>query len=150
MSSIVRAAGGVVRRDGGRGAEVLLIHRPGYDDWTFPKGKLKSSERDEDAALREVEEETGLRCGLERELGDVSYRDRKGRPKTVRYWVMRPLEGAFTPTEEVDEIRWLPLDGALKALTYEHDRLLLRRMVLGSSQDQDAAPPAAGSGTVPP
>ena len=128
VMTIVRAAGGIVYRGSDGSTEVLLVHRPAYDDWTFPKGKLKPSERDEEAALREVEEETGLRCRLERELGGTSYRDKKGRPKIVKYWVMRPLSGRFEPNPEVDEVRWLPFESAVDALSYEHDRMLLRMM----------------------
>jgi arsenate reductase (thioredoxin) len=112
--------------------QVLLVHRPRYNDWTFPKGKLKPGEGEEQAALREVQEETGLRCHVERELAVVSYRDSKGRPKTVRYWVMRPLGGGFKPTGEVDEIRWLSVETALNALSYEQDRMLLRKLEAGA------------------
>ena len=151
VSTIVRAAGGVVwRHPDGRAVEVLLVHRPAYDDWTFPKGKLKSRERDEEAALREVQEETGLRCRLERELGVVSYRDRKGRPKIVRYWVMRPLAGRFSPTEEVDRVEWLPLGSAIEALSYEHDRVLLKMLDAGLAEHHPhRANPARGTRTVP-
>ena len=107
----VRAAGGVVvRRQDGQD-EVLVVHRPRYDDWTLPKGKLKPGESDEEGALREVEEETGLRCRLGRELQTVSYVDHRGRDKTVRYWEMAPLDGTFSPNHEVDEVRWLTLGG---------------------------------------
>ena len=116
MSAPIRAAGGIVRR----GDEVLLVHRPKYGDWTFPKGKAKDGESDEDCALREVLEETGLRCALGRELATTSYRALAG-PKVVRYWEMTPLGGAFTPTPEVDEIRWLSVDRAASLLSYEHD-----------------------------
>ena len=110
--SEVRAAGGVVvRRQDGQD-EVLVVHRPRYDDWTLPKGKLKPGESDEEGALREVEEETGLRCRLGRELQTVSYVDRRGRDKTVRYWEMAPLDGTFSPNHEVDEVRWLTLEEA--------------------------------------
>jgi 8-oxo-dGTP diphosphatase len=123
----VRAAGGVVYRNDGDGApDVLLIHRPRYDDWTLPKGKLHGGESDEAAALREVEEETGLRCELGDELPSASYRDKSGRPKVVRYWVMRPLGGTFVPHSEVDQIRWLPLAEADGALSYRRDREILR------------------------
>ena len=111
------------------GVEVALIHRPAYDDWTFPKGKLYPGESDREAALREVEEETGYRCRLGRELPALSYRDRRGRAKTVRYWEMRPEEGRFEPNAEVDQLRWLPLDRAAEALTYPHDRELLNALV---------------------
>ena len=120
----VRAAGGVVVQDG----RVLLVHRPEYDDWTFPKGKCDPGETDETCALREVEEETGLRCDLGRELGSTSYVDGKGRPKVVRYWLMWPLAGEFTPGEEVDEIRWTPPDEAAGLLTWERDLELLERL----------------------
>ena len=123
---VVRAAGGiVVRRDAGGRRRVAVVHRPRYDDWTFPKGKLQAGESDEQTALREVLEETGLACTLGRDLGSVRYRDGEGRPKIVRYWTMAPVDGAFTPTEEVDEIRWLPPDELAEALSYEHDRRLL-------------------------
>jgi 8-oxo-dGTP diphosphatase len=121
---IVRAAGGIVRRDG----EVLLVHRPKYDDWTFPKGKVDEGESDEDAALREVEEETGLRCSIGAELASSSYTDSRGRPKVVRYWLMRPEGGRFEPTSEVDEIAWLTLRTAERRLSYERDRELLRSL----------------------
>jgi 8-oxo-dGTP diphosphatase len=122
----IRAAGGVVLRTGRGGRqEVLLIHRPKYDDWTLPKGKAAPGESDEDCALREVEEETGLRCGLGRELASTSYRDRHGRPKVVRYWTMEPLAGAAAPGDGVDEIRWVPLTAARGALTYEHDAAVI-------------------------
>ncbi len=118
----IRAAGGVVLRDG----TVLVVHRPRYDDWSFPKGKAdRGGEPDEDTALREVAEETGLRCELGRPLPSVSYTDHRGRPKIVRYWCMRPAGGAFAPTEEVDEIRWLPPAEARSLLTYDHDRALM-------------------------
>ena len=113
---------------GGEGNEVLLVHRPKYDDWTFPKGKNEPGESDEDCARREVEEETGLRCTLGPHLVDVSYRDRFGRPKVARYWAMQPGGGAFTPGHEVDEIRWLPTAGAESALTYSRDLPVLQAL----------------------
>jgi 8-oxo-dGTP diphosphatase len=126
---VVRAAGGVVWRPGpGREPEVALVHRPAYDDWTFPKGKLLEGEEDEAAALREVMEETGLICRLGAYLGSLSYRDRKDRPKTVRYWAMEPVEGSFAPNAEVDAIRWLPVGEAAGVLTYGHDRGLLKKL----------------------
>lgn len=122
----VRAAGGVVLRPGRDGFEVLLVHRPAYDDWSLPKGKCNRGESDEDCALREVEEETGLRCALEQELPSTSYRDAKGRPKVVRYWAMRRVVGGEArPQAEVDDVRWLALDEAQEALTWERDRAVL-------------------------
>ena len=132
---VVRAAGGIVRRagagdgDGDGEASVLLVHRPRYDDWSFPKGKNETGERDEDAALREVEEETGLRCVLGDPAGETRYVDSKGRPKVVRYWVMTPThEPAFTPNREVDELCWCTRREAGKLLTYAHDRQLLAEL----------------------
>ncbi len=123
---MVRASGGIVVRpkDGG-GVEVALVHRPSYDDWTFPKGKNAPGEEDPEAALREVREETGLACRIERPVGTISYRDRKDRPKTVVYWLMTPLAGTFHPSSEVDEIRWLNPHEAADLLTYPRDRSLL-------------------------
>jgi 8-oxo-dGTP diphosphatase len=119
----VKAAGGLVIGDDGA---VALVHRPRYDDWAFPKGKLDKGESWEAAALREVEEETGLRCRLGDELSPTSYRDPKGRAKVVRYWRMQPLEGEFVPSDEVDELRWVAPADAPALLSYEHDRKLLR------------------------
>lgn len=121
MVEQVRAAGGVVRRDG----LVALVHRPRYDDWTLPKGKLDAGESFEDAALREVEEETGLRGRLVRELPRVEYEVR-GRPKLVRYWVMEvESDGGFVVNDEVDELRWVEPARALALLSYERDRDVL-------------------------
>ena len=105
-----------------------VIHRPKYDDWTLPKGKLDPGETEPDAALREVHEETGIRCRLGRELGSVSYVDTRGRDKTVRYWLMAPEAGSvsgFTPTAEVDELRWLDFDHAMRLVSYDRDREIL-------------------------
>ena len=119
----VEAAGGVLRDDDGR---ILLVHRPRYDDWTLPKGKLDPGETFEQAALREVHEETGLRCTLGPELATTEYRDNKGRPKVVRYWLMDVESGRFEPNDEVDEVRWLRVAEAIEALTYDRDREVLR------------------------
>jgi 8-oxo-dGTP pyrophosphatase MutT (NUDIX family) len=123
---IVRAAGGVVvRPDGDEPGAVLLVHRPRYNDWTFPKGKCEPGESDEDCALREVEEETTLRCTLGCELPATSYVDGKGRPKRVRWWLMRPVGGQAAPAHEVDDVRWVDPDEAAALLTYDRDRVLL-------------------------
>lgn len=122
----VQAAGGlVVRRRLGGQVQIAVIHRPLQDDWTLPKGKLEPGETAEEAALREVREETGLSCEIVRPAGRTAYLDRYGRDKEVHYWVMRPLGGDFRPTREVDRLRWLLVDEALSALSYEDDRELL-------------------------
>jgi 8-oxo-dGTP pyrophosphatase MutT (NUDIX family) len=121
VSDRVEAAGGVVVRDG----TVLLVHRPRYDDWTLPKGKLDAGESFENAALREVEEETGLRCTLGRELPSSRY-EVDGRPKLVRYWLMSPRDEApFVPNDETDDLRWLDPPEALALLSYDRDRDVL-------------------------
>ena len=124
----VLAAGGVVVRDDGR---VAVIHRPRYDDWSLPKGKLDPGESFEDGAVREVLEETGVRGRIVSELEPTSYVDRKGRDKLVR-WYRMALDGdpsEFAPNDEVDELRWLTPDEALALLVYDHDRALVRTVV---------------------
>ena len=129
----VQAAGGAVLRDrAGGGVELCVVHRPKYDDWSLPKGKLDHGESFEDAALREVWEETGLRCRLRQELPEVRYPDHKGRSKLVRYWLMEPLEDTgFVPNDEVDELRWLEIPAAAALVTYEHDKELVASLVAG-------------------
>ena len=121
----VLAAGGIVWRRTDGDVEVLVVHRPKYDDWSFPKGKLDPGETEAEAARREVEEETGLRCRLGPELGVTAYVDGKGRQKQVRYWAMTVEGGAFAPNPEVDRVRWLRPGKARSRLTYRRDGLLL-------------------------
>jgi 8-oxo-dGTP diphosphatase len=124
---VVLAAGGLIsRRSQGGAVEVLVIHRPRRQDWTFPKGKVKGEETWQACALREVEEETGLRCRLEAELPSTFHVDHKGRLKVVRYWAMHPVGGTAGPRNEVDAVRWVHVDLAARVLTYEQDRALLR------------------------
>ena len=139
---VVRAAGGVVWRPAPRPtrrlwrraspAELVLVHRSRYDDWSFPKGKLDDGEGDEEAALREVHEETGFQCRLGSPLGETSYEDRRGRAKVVRYWLMEPEDAEHpdpvVPNHEVDEFRWLAPETAARLLTYRYDRELLERL----------------------
>ena len=135
---VVLAAGGLIsRRAEGGAIEVLIIHRPRRQDWTFPKGKVEPGETWQTCALREVEEETGLRCRLEAQLPLTSHIDHKGRLKLVRYWAMYPIGGAAAPRNEVDAVRWVRLDIAARMLTYERDRALLNtfRALLPWSSD---------------
>jgi len=131
VSQPVRAAGGIVLRGEGPDRSVALVHRPRYDDWSFPKGRLDADEDEATAALREVEEETGLRCRLGPSVGAVTYRDRRGRAKVVRYFRMDADGGRFTPNREVDELRWVPIEDAARLLSYAHDRSLLRQVLAG-------------------
>jgi 8-oxo-dGTP diphosphatase len=122
----IRAAGGVVVRDDGR---IAVVHRPRYDDWSLPKGKLDPGETWEQAALREVEEETGVRGRLEEQLQPTHY-EVGGRPKTVHWWRMSVDEDLGTdPDTEVDGVRWLTPGEAVVQLTYEPDRQLVRSIV---------------------
>jgi 8-oxo-dGTP diphosphatase len=126
--TVMRAAGGVVVRKSRTGQrEIAVIHRPEYDDWTLPKGKVEPEETPEDCALREVREETGLRCELGPPLGCTAYVDRRGRDKLACYWVMQPRGGRFKPSAEVDRLLWLPVREAVKRLSYGHDRLLVQQ-----------------------
>jgi 8-oxo-dGTP pyrophosphatase MutT (NUDIX family) len=131
-ADVVRAAGGAVWRWGASDIEVLLVHRPRYDDWTLPKGKLLPYEDDADAALREVEEETGLECELGAELATTRYVDNKGRPKVVRYWAMEVYGQAskpFQPNDEVDKVLWLQVEKAVGQLSYDRDRDVLEALM---------------------
>ena len=125
VSEIVRAAGGLVVRVSERGAEVLVVHRPQYDDWSFPKGKRDPGETDEECAVREVEEETGLVCKLAAALPSTSYTDACGRAKQVRYWSMRVVAGELAFAHEVDDARWVTTGEAAERLTYARDIALL-------------------------
>jgi 8-oxo-dGTP pyrophosphatase MutT (NUDIX family) len=125
VSGTLRAAVGLVVREAERGREVLVVHRPQYGDWTFPKGKAEPGETDQECAVREVEEETGLRCELAEELPSTSYTDSLGRGKRVRYWRMRIVSGELAFAHEVDDARWLTAAEAAELLTYARDVELL-------------------------
>jgi 8-oxo-dGTP diphosphatase len=123
VSDEIRAAGGVVVHDG----RIAVVHRPKYDDWSLPKGKLEDGESFQDAALREVKEETGIRVTLEHELASTHYTVGE-RPKTVRWWRMSVLhDGGREPDHEVDELRWVTPEEAMALLDYEPDRQLVRQ-----------------------
>ena len=125
----VLAAGAVVWRSSDDGAEpeVAVIHRPRYDDWSLPKGKVDVGENEPVTAVREVHEETGYGSRLGRRLALVSYPIKVQGIKKVRYWAARVIDGEFTPNAEVDDLKWLPVTGALKQLEYPQDRKVLRR-----------------------
>lgn len=132
---LIRAAGGVVWRVTSEGSiEIALVHRPRYDDWSIPKGKLAPGETEVEGAIREVYEETGFRVHLGRYLGEARYmKETRGlmRPKVVRYWAMQADGGGFEATREVDELRWVSLAEAPALLTHDHDRELLERFARG-------------------
>jgi len=135
---LVRAGGGIVTRWNPEGwLEVVVVHRPVREDWSFPKGKLEPGESFEEGAIREVLEETGLQCRPGRFVGHTSYRDRKDRPKIVAYWLMEPVGGVFRANDEVDELRWVTVADADALLSYDRDRELLVS-VLGSSEPERA------------
>jgi 8-oxo-dGTP pyrophosphatase MutT (NUDIX family)/catechol 2,3-dioxygenase-like lactoylglutathione lyase family enzyme len=137
-SVVVRAAGGVVwRRSPDGGLEVVLVHRPRYDDWSLPKGKLDPGESDETAALREVEEESRVVGRLGPELPGTTYVDRSGRTKAVRYWAMTVAGGRAAGDNEVDEAVWVPIAEARARLSYERDRPVLDGLapVIGAVRD---------------
>ncbi len=119
----MRAAGAVVTRKGG---QVLLVHRPKYDDWSFPKGKLDAGEHTVSAAVREVAEETGLDVRLGPRLSSQRYRMSGGRWKSVDYWTARVLGSddvsRYRPNDEIDAVEWVAWKDAVRRLTYPHDR----------------------------
>lgn len=129
---VIEAGGGVVWRMSGKGnVKVLVVHRPRYDDWSLPKGKLDPADHTILAcALREVQEETGLVCAPGEELPASEYVDRKGRPKRVRYWAMQPVSGEFSPNHEVDKIRWVSLDELPDLVSYPRDQTVAEALTV--------------------
>ncbi|MFD4634630.1 NUDIX hydrolase [Streptomyces sp. NPDC058284] len=130
----VLAAGCVLWRpapadDGGGGIEIALVHRPKWSDWSHPKGKLKRAESAADAAVREVLEETGMRCELGTELSTARYRDAQGNPKEVRYWAAEAVGGTFVPNSEVSHLRWLSPEAARRQLTRPRDADLVSELL---------------------
>jgi 8-oxo-dGTP diphosphatase len=130
----VRAAGGVIERTQDGRREILLVHRPRYDDWTLPKGKAKAGESDEVCALREVEEETCLVCELHGELAVSEYEDAAGRPKRVRYFAMTARnESDARAQNEIDALEWLSYNRAIEKLSYGRDKELVSSLLSSSS-----------------
>jgi 8-oxo-dGTP diphosphatase len=131
-SNFVRAAGGLVWRTDNGQLEILLIHRPRYQDWALPKGKLKNDERWEEAALREVAEETGLSTRLDGFAGVLFYMVKENRPKVVLFWNMYAIGPASpdlisdTP-DEVSEVIWLSVPVALQRVSYDDEKGLIQQ-----------------------
>jgi 8-oxo-dGTP pyrophosphatase MutT (NUDIX family) len=125
---MVNAAGGILLRETAGGIEVAVIHRPRYGDWSLPKGKLKKGESPEEAAVREVQEETGCAGRIVGPAGTTRYKQ-GDKPKVVHFFRMRlEEEGVFEPSEEVDKVVWLPPGGAIERLDYRAERELLQRL----------------------
>jgi len=137
LNKAVLAAGAVLWRLNGDSAtpEIAVIHRPRYDDWSLPKGKVDPGETEPVTAVREVHEETGYSSHLGRRLVAVSYPVEQG-IKKVRYWAANTIDGEFVPTDEVDELKWLPVAEAMKELKYPHDRKVLRRFTKHQADTQ--------------
>jgi 8-oxo-dGTP pyrophosphatase MutT (NUDIX family) len=141
-AAVVLAAGGIVWRETARGPEVAIVHRPQHRDWTLPKGKLDPGESWQEAALREVEEETGLHPELGEFAGASSYMTNRA-PKVVLYWHMHvEVTDKFAPhdPDEIDALEWLSVTDALPRLSYDRDRkILTESIVLLASDEPDAA-----------
>lgn len=136
-TGVIQAAGAVLWRARAEGIETALVHRPRYDDWTLPKGKSLPGEHVLLTAVREVEEETGVRAALGRRLASQSY-PVEGRPKQVEYWAARPVSAErFVPGDEVDDLAWLPLAAARERLSYPRDVSVLDSFTAGPA---DTAP----------
>ena len=129
---LIRAAGGIVWRDGLERQEILLVYRARYDDWSLPKGKLKKGERWQEAALREVLEETGLQTELDQLAGEVFYYV-SGRPKLVLFWNMIPLGSAMEiqqiieNSDEIDQVAWVTFPECLDRMSYAGERALVEQ-----------------------
>ena len=142
MGTEILAAGGIVIDTGTGTPRILLVHRPRYDDWSFPKGKLDPGETFERAALREVEEETGLVCRIIREVETMRYGYRtrnKGpiKPKVVHYFLMERVSGDIhVPGQEVDQAVWFDIDKAVPKLSYDRDRKLLASLLRSSETER--------------
>src|SRR5689334_9149167 len=145
---VIKAAGGILQRSTLRGDEVMLVYRKRHQDWTLPRGKVKDGESFQEAAMREVLEETGCFCRIGNYLGTISY-SAQGVPKVVLFWKMTVVDdkGAFNP-EEIAEAIWLPIPAAIERLSYAQEKALLSRA--GGSQKQVAPElPAATQAQAP-
>lgn len=139
-SPVIRAAGGILQRATPRGDEVMIVYRTRHQDWTLPRGDVRDGESFQEAALREVEEETGCSCQLGSYLGTLSYSD-NGIPKVVMFWKMTVVqEGTTTDSEEIGEVAWMQLSSAVQKLTYSQEKALLSRIATAPRQVQQLQP----------
>lgn len=128
-ANVIEAAGGLLWRETAAGLELALIHRPSHDDWTLPKGKREDGESWQDTALREVREETGCRAELDSYAGSIGY-IADGTPKVVLFWNMHVVEvREFKPNHEVDRLVWLPLEQAIKKMSYAVEIAFLKTYI---------------------
>ncbi|MFC5722596.1 NUDIX hydrolase [Streptomyces gamaensis] len=142
---MIRAAGCVLWRRGHGGLEIALVHRPKYDDWSHPKGKLKRGEDPLTGAVREVREETGMECAIGTELPTASYAVAGGL-KQVSYWEARATGGTFAPNREVDRLTWLPPTAARATLTHDRDRHLVDALLTALGTGERPTPQREGPG----
>lgn len=142
---IIRGAGGIVYKfEEETNLKILFIYRSKHKDWSFPKGRIDHGEPAWQAAIREVREETACHCVLEDELPTVRYIDRNKRPKEVRFWKMTILsEETFIPNDEIGKISWLSLKEGFNILTYNTDRILLKK-AFANRRNEFFFPPSAG------
>ena len=143
-SPVIRAAGGIIQRVTPRGDEVLIVYRKRYQDWTLPKGEVKDGESFQEAALREVAQETGCSCQLGNYLGTISYSDH-GTPKVIMFWKMTVLEERpVLEAEETADVTWMPLPAAVQKLSQSQEKALLSRLSSAARPVQQV-PPASWS-----
>jgi 8-oxo-dGTP diphosphatase len=140
---VIKAAGGILQRSTPRGDEVMVVYRKRHQDWTLPRGKVKDGESFQEAAMREVQEETGCSCRIGNYLGTISYSD-NGVPKVVLFWKMLLIEDKGTKNnEEIGEALWLQVPGAIERLTHAQEKALLSRVGSLPKQSQSQLEPVA-------
>jgi 8-oxo-dGTP diphosphatase len=144
---VIKAAGGILQRSTPRGDEVMVVYRKRHQDWTLPRGKVKDGESFQEAAMRQVQEETGCSCRIGNYLGTISYSD-NGVPKVVLFWKMTLIEDkGTTGNDEIGQALWLQLPAAIERLTHAQEKALLSR--IGSLPRQSQSPAEPASAPVP-